>query len=408
MYIIKPINLILWFMACLAALVALVVFPSAKIVILVIVFVLLVLAFIFTIRINKHYQLLLEKTWLTSAGGLLNTTIDVNKKSSLYSIQFCISSLIESMASNMSYFKKLTGSINKSSSETYKISKEMKKMAQEQNHVMDELTTIVTEISKGSEHVANNTMSLSEVARNTSDKSEIIKTNLDASRTVSSNGKESMDKTLSTINDVINSFDSLISIVKDAQKHATGINGVIEIINSIASQTNLLALNASIEAARAGEQGKGFAVVAEEIRKLAGGVKDATDIIAKSVKNVEAGVNHVIEQTDNTKSNIESAYKAVKETNLIFNELIESEDSIQNEIMTIVNDVQVLNNSIQEIAGVTEEQLAGTEESLASIERVNMMSKKVYETSEKISEYTNNIVVNTDGLYQVICGYKTK
>ncbi len=95
----------------------------------------------------------------------------------------------------------------------------------------------------------------------------------------------------------VSSAEGTINRLKESSDR---IEGVIDVIGTIAEQTNLLALNAAIEAARAGEAGRGFAVVADEVRSLAGKTHDSTlevQTMVEAIRNETASVVKVMRES---------------------------------------------------------------------------------------------------------------
>jgi len=120
-------------------------------------------------------------------------------------------------------------------------------------------------------------------------------------------GEEAIDRSVESIAKSAEVMDKLAQSTEQLKKRISKVDNVLNVILEITEQTNLLALNAAIEAARAGEVGRGFAVVADEVRKLA----EKTSNSANDIRNV---IMSIVEEMDNTSSEVDSAKSIVQNT----------------------------------------------------------------------------------------------
>jgi methyl-accepting chemotaxis protein len=138
--------------------------------------------------------------------------------------------------------------------------------------------------------------------------------------------------------------DQLLSTTK-------AMENIIQLIEAIAGQTNLLALNATIEAARAGDAGKGFAVVANEVKNLAAQTAQATENVAKEIKNVQ-----------------------------------QASQALGGNIVEIANSVDVVNKYASSVAGAIEEQSAVTKEISSSTQRMAGLVEDIGQRVKSLTE----------------------
>ncbi|WP_256761707.1 globin-coupled sensor protein [Cohnella sp. WQ 127256] len=78
------------------------------------------------------------------------------------------------------------------------------------------------------------------------------------------------------------------------------INKLGSTMREISDQTHLIGLNAALEAARAGEAGLGFEVVANEIRKLATNSKESLVTIQSKLKEIRSALDDVKHGSEET------------------------------------------------------------------------------------------------------------
>jgi methyl-accepting chemotaxis protein len=108
----------------------------------------------------------------------------------------------------------------------------------------------------------------------------------------------------------------VVQTMKGINDSSRKIADIIGVIDGIAFQTNILALNAAVEAARAGEQGRGFAVVAGEVRSLAQrsaeAAKQIKGLITASVERVEHG-SSLVDQAGSTMQEVVASIRRVSD-----------------------------------------------------------------------------------------------
>ena len=114
----------------------------------------------------------------------------------------------------------------------------------------------------------------------------------------------SMQKIENIVNILSKDFEVNLNDVEKLVTLFKNIEDIAKTITAISKKTNLLALNASIEAARAGQEGKGFSVVAQEIKKLADSTETEASKISNIVNNNIKNVDNLEKSTIKNKNNI--------------------------------------------------------------------------------------------------------
>ena len=162
-------------------------------------------------------------------------------------------------------------------------------------------------------------------------------------------------------------IQTAVNAISEIQGASVQIQGIIKMIQKIASQTNLLSMNASIEAAHAGSFGAGFAVVADEVRSLA-------NTSSKNAKTIKDYMNEMSQKIDNGVS-------AIQKAGLAFNQI----DSDVDETVRIV----------EQIRQATELQKIGAADTLQS-------TQTVVEAINQIEEVAKQQRQHADAVYTVM------
>ncbi|KEK17277.1 chemotaxis protein, partial [Bacillus manliponensis] len=253
--------------------------------------------------------------------------------------------------------EELTASVRQASEATEQITSAMEQVsssAETQNREVEEGASLLEEVSKGIQHVA--------------DSSSIISRTSLQTKQIAEDGGALVQKTVNQMQSIHQSVVHSDTIITSLDEKSKQIGEILEVIQHIAQQTNLLALNAAIEAARAGEHGRGFAIVADEVRKLAEQSEQSSSEIGKLVTHIQIDIKQTVDSMKEVGTEVQSGLTVANETKQSFSEILKSTNDIVSQINNMVDvsnkmagDAGEVTKSVNEIASAAEENSASTQ-----------------------------------------------
>ncbi|MEK3826485.1 methyl-accepting chemotaxis protein [Paenibacillus sp. FSL K6-1558] len=196
--------------------------------------------------------------------------------------------------------------------------------------------------------------------------------------------------------------ESITLLADKSQK----IEGIVAMIQGIASQTNLLALNASIEAARAGEHGRGFAVVAEEVRKLAEQSADSAKDIIILLNEIQTASGMSVNEVRTAEQGVEQQVAAVHNMRESFVRIQQSIEGIEAQLKQVSSATTELDDNAGKVAEVISSVAAMSEQSAASTEEVASSTQEQFNYITSISERSNELAEQSKALADEVKKFK--
>ena len=337
-------------------------------------------------------------------------TVAINSKGNdeIAVMSTALKKYIETMNDIIKSIRIISSNLDDKAGISKRVSGVLSNTAKEQSQSMRNMESSIDQLANAVSELAKNASMLAQVVNTANEHGEKVNEKIEVSVAATENGFKGMQKVQVTMEDIVLSIKELSKSVESVSESTKEINGIVALIEDIASQTNLLSLNASIEAARAGEAGRGFAVVASEIGHLADISSKSTHQISEIIEKVNVQIGDMVNKTKHSVESIEENSVSINQACDIFEHIYTDINNTKDLIQSILSEIQQVDDVASSMAVISEQQSASAEEILATIEVLTINSAQVEDESYQVEECSTVVAESSEELAEHMKQFKIK
>ncbi len=310
--------------------------------------------------------------------GDLTKRLNVNRKDEIGKLAHWFDEFLNNIHGIISQVRGATSEVSAAATQIAASSEEMA-------HGLEHQRTQTGQVSAAVEEMSG---SVREVAAKSDEAVGVVRTSSEDAL----QGGEIVGKTVGEMHAISSQVNASADAVRELGSKSEAIGEIISVINDIADQTNLLALNAAIEAARAGEHGRGFAVVADEVRKLAERTTQATEEVAKSIREIQSETEKAVGEITTSTAQVDEGVKLATAAG----------DALQR----IVAGSEQLRGAVESISAAAAEQANASDEIARSTEAINSVTGESAQGAGQAAQAATQLSQAAEGLQNLVNRFK--